>query len=50
MKSLDAQKLVNFFYEVGTLRKLPRMHRQNLLIDDTTDTIASHSFRVAVIG
>ncbi len=32
------------------MRRLPRMHRQTLLIDDTSDTIASHSYRVALIG
>lgn len=32
------------------MRKLPRMHRQTLLTDDTSDTIASHSYRVAIIG
>ena len=32
------------------MRRLPRMHRQVLLNDDTSDTIASHSYRVAVIA
>jgi putative hydrolase of HD superfamily len=32
------------------MRKLPRMHRQTLLTDDTSDTIASHSYRVAFIA
>ncbi|MBP9711378.1 MAG: HD domain-containing protein [Candidatus Pacebacteria bacterium] len=44
------RKIVNFFYEVGTMRRLPRIHRQTLLVDDVTDTIASHSYRVALIG
>lgn len=44
------RRLANFLFEVGTMRKLPRMHRQTLLTDDTSDTIASHSFRVALIG
>jgi putative hydrolase of HD superfamily len=44
------RKIVNFFYEVGTMRRLPRIHRQTLLVDDVTDTIASHSYRVAIIG
>lgn len=48
-KSLH-QVLANFFYEVGTLRKLIRSHRQTLLTDDTSDNIASHSYRVCVIG
>lgn len=47
MKSKD---LVNFFYEIGTLRKTARAHRQTLLTDDLSDNIASHSFRVTVIG
>ncbi len=44
------KSIVNFFYEVGTMRKLPRMHRQVLLNDDFSDTIASHSYRVSVIA
>ncbi len=44
------EKLVNLFYEVGTLRKTARSHRQCLLTDDLSDNIASHSFRVAIIG
>lgn len=44
------RSIVNFFFEIGTMRKLPRMHRQTLLSDDTSDTIASHSYRVAVIA
>ncbi len=43
-------KIVNFLYEVGTMRKLMRMHRQVLLTDDMSDSIASHSYRVAIIG
>jgi len=35
---------------VGTMRKLMRMHRQTLLTDDMSDSIASHSYRVAFIG
>jgi len=42
--------IVNFLFEVGTMRKLVRMHRQVLLTDDLSDSIASHSFRVAIIG
>lgn len=37
-------------FEVGTMRKLLRMHRQTLLTDDLSDNIASHSYRVAIIG
>lgn len=43
-------KLVSFFFEVGTLRKTLRSHRQTLLTDDLSDNIASHSYRVAMIG
>lgn len=44
------QSIVNFFYEVGTMRRLPRIHSQTLLTNDTSDTIASHSYRVSVIA
>ena len=44
------QKLSNFFFELGTLRKLARAHRQTLLTDDLSDNIASHSYRVVMIG
>jgi len=50
MKNKDAETMANFFYEVGTLRKITRMHRQALLTDDLSDTIAAHSFRVTVIA
>jgi putative hydrolase of HD superfamily len=42
--------VVQFFYEVGTLRKVPRSHMQTLLTSDLSDNIASHSFRVCIIG
>lgn len=44
------KKIVRFFYEIGTMRKLMRMHRQVLLTDDMSDSIASHSYRVAMIS
>lgn len=44
------KRLANFFFEVGTMRKLPRIHRQTLITEDVSDTIASHSYRVAVIA
>jgi putative hydrolase of HD superfamily len=50
MKSSKIKKLVSFFFEVGTLRKVIRSHRQTLLVNDLTDNIASHSFRTAIIG
>lgn len=39
-----------FLFEVGTMRKIARMHRQVLFTDDLSDNIATHSFRVAFIG
>ena len=43
-------EIANFFFEVNTLRKLARIHRQTLNTDDLSDNIASHSFLVAHIG
>ncbi len=42
--------LTKFFYDMGTLRKTVRAHRQTLLTDDLSDNIASHTFRVCIIG
>lgn len=44
------KRIAQFLFEIGTLRRIPRIHRQTLLTEDTTDTIASHTFRVAMIG
>lgn len=44
------RRLAGFLYEVGSLRKIARSHRQTLLTDDLSDNIASHSYRVALIG
>lgn len=49
-KKENRERIVNFFYEIGTMRKLMRMHRQVLLTDDMSDSIASHSYRVAIIS
>jgi len=46
----DKERLADFLFEVGTMRRIQRMHRQTLLVEDTSDTIASHSYRVAIIG
>jgi putative hydrolase of HD superfamily len=43
-------QLTHFLYELGTLRKVARSHRQSLLTDDLSDNISSHSFRVINIG
>ena len=50
MKKDQIKKLTSFFFEIGNLRKILRAHQQMLLSYDLTDTIASHSFRVALIG
>src|SRR5688572_21870065 len=42
--------IIKFLYEIGSLRKIARSHRQTLLTDDLSDNIASHSYRVAMIG
>ncbi|MCB0749418.1 MAG: HD domain-containing protein [Ignavibacteriae bacterium] len=47
---MNIDKLVNLFFEVGTLRKIARSHRQTLLTDDLSDNIASHSYRVTIIA
>ena len=44
------KELTSFFFEMGTLRKIVRSHRQTLLTDDLSDNIASHSFRSTIIG
>jgi putative hydrolases of HD superfamily len=48
--STDTKRIAGFLFEIGTMRKLLRMHRQTLLTDDMSDNIASHSYRVAMIG
>ena len=50
MKKDQTKKLTGFLFEIGNLRKVLRAHQQMLLSYDLTDTIASHSFRVAFIG
>jgi putative hydrolase of HD superfamily len=44
------KQIVNFLFEVGTMRKLPRMHQQVLLSQDLSDNIATHSYRVSLIA
>lgn len=44
------ERIADFLFEVGTMRKLIRIHRQPFLSDDVSDNIASHSYRVAIIG
>lgn len=50
MKNKDYKRVANFLYEIGSMRKLPRIHSQLLLTDDSTDNIAAHSYRVTMIG
>ena len=47
---MNKNKTVNFLYELGTMRKLMRSHYQTLLTNDSSDNIASHSYRVSMIG
>ncbi len=49
-KENKEKRIAQFLFEVGTMRKLIRAHRQLLLTDDLSDSIASHSYRVAIIG
>jgi len=44
------KNIVNFLFEVGSLKKIARSHRQSFLTDDLSDNISSHSHRVSVIG
>lgn len=46
----QSSELAAFLFEMGTLRKIMRSHRQTLLTDDMSDNIASHSYRVIIIG
>lgn len=50
METAKLRRIAQFLFEVGTMRKVARMHRQTLLTDDMSDNIATHSFRVAVVG
>lgn len=50
-KSRNIQNLnsiTDFIFEMGTLRNMRRMHTQ--VIPNSNDTIASHSFRTAIIA
>jgi putative hydrolase of HD superfamily len=44
----ELKKIANFLFEIATLRRLTRSHRQ--VIQDVNDNISDHSFRVAIIG
>lgn len=47
---MNKELLANFIFEISTLRKIARSHRQTLLTDDLSDNISSHSNQVTVIG
>lgn len=49
-KKDQLKKSANYLFEIGTLRKIARGHRQSLLTDDLSDNISSHSYRVSWIG
>ena len=42
------EKIIDFIFEVGTARNIIRSHHQ--VLRQANDSIASHSFRVAIIG
>jgi len=44
------KRIMDFLFEIGTMRKLPRIHQQTLLSQDLSDNIATHSYRVSVIA
>lgn len=46
IKNLNS--IIDFIFEMGTLRNMRRMHSQ--VIPSSNDTIASHSFRTATVG
>lgn len=46
----NIKEISNFLFEIGTMKKLPRMHQQCLLSQDMSDNIATHSYRVAIIS
>ncbi len=50
MKDKDNKRIVDFLFEIGTMRKIPRIHQQMLLTQDLSDNIATHSYRVTFIA
>ena len=50
IKTGQLKKAAALLYEVGTMRKIARAHRQTLLTDDLSDNISSHSYRAIWIG
>ncbi len=48
MTQPNFNNFADFIFEMGTLRNMKRMHSQ--VIPNSNDTIASHSFRAAMMG
>lgn len=46
----NSNRIADFLFEIGTMRKLPRIHQQMLLSQDLSDNIATHSYRTAMIA
>jgi putative hydrolase of HD superfamily len=46
----NIKKIINTLFELGTLKKIIRSHRQSFLTNDLSDNIGSHSHRVSAIG
>jgi putative hydrolase of HD superfamily len=47
---INMKRITKFLFEIGSLKKIARSHRQSFLTDDLSDNIASHSHRVSIIG
>jgi len=45
---MNIEKITNFFFEIASLRRLIRSHRQ--VVQGADDNISDHSFRVTIIG
>ena len=45
---MNTDKIVNFFFEMATLRRITRSWRQT--VENVSDNVSDHSFRVAVFG
>ena len=46
--SNQIKRIIEFIFEVGTLRRINRLHLQKM--GKTEDSVADHIFRVAIIG
>lgn len=47
MKNINIKNLVNFFYEIGTLRRVQRSYHINVL--ENTESVAEHTHRAMII-